>query len=191
MSLQNSDSGLAKDLRISMISSPGTPVELDVPCGSISQVPLHGQLIAFTTSPGAVYCFNTPEEDAEFWKNTVVAYINETISGKFDQRDYDELYSQADLTEQKFKTFTAGCQSGPSGENLKYLGTSSTIRDLVSLGDAIIGQDQPINYWGISYGTVIGFNFINSELRDILVNLRLKPISSVPRGRLALVERQI
>jgi hypothetical protein len=116
-----------------------------------------------------VYCFNTPEENAVFWENTVTAYINETISGKFDQQDYDELYSQVDVTEQKFKAFTAGCQNGPSGKYLKYLGTSSTIRDLVSLGDSIVGQGQPIDYWGVSYGTVIGFNFVNSEFFDLSI----------------------
>ena len=113
--------------------------------------------------PGPVYCFSTVEEERGFWPNTVVAYINETISEKFDQQDLDELYSKTDATEQKFKTFTSGCQNGPSGKYLKYLGTSSTVRDLVSLGDAIVGQGKPIDYWGISYGTVLGFNFINSK----------------------------
>ena len=90
-------------------------------------------------------------------------YINETISGKFDDRDLKGLYSQVDPTEQKFKDFVAHCQNGPAGPYLKYMGTSSTIRDLVSLGDAIVGKDEPIDYWGISYGTVIGFNFVNSK----------------------------
>ena len=93
----------------------------------------------------------------------MVKYINETISGKFDTQDFNELYSQVDSTEQKFKDFTGHCQKGPVGPYLKYVGTSSTVRDLVSLGDAIVGSGQPIDYWGISYGTVIGFNFINSK----------------------------
>ena len=89
--------------------------------------------------------------------------INETISGKFNERDLNELYSQADLTERKLKDFGGLCQNGPVGPYLKYLGTSSTVRDLVSLGDALVGKDEPIDYWGYSYGTVIGFNFLNSE----------------------------
>jgi tetrahydromethanopterin S-methyltransferase subunit G len=89
--------------------------------------------------------------------------INETISGKFDELDLNELYSRVDSTEQKVKDFTKHCQNGPVGPYLKYIGTSSTIRDLVSLGDAIVGKGEPIDYWGVSYGTVIGFNFINSE----------------------------
>ena len=103
------------------------------------------------------------QEDA-FWKNTVVRYINETISGKFNQQDHDELYSQVAPTEKKFKDFGANCQSGPVGQYLRYIGTSSTVRDLASLGDAIVGAGQPIDFWGFGYGTVIGFNFLNSEL---------------------------
>ena len=94
----------------------------------------------------------------------MVSGINETISGKFNDDDYNELYSQADLNEKKFSDFGTHCQSAPLGPYLKYVGTSSTVRDLVSLGDAIVGVDQPIDYWGVSYGTVLGFNFVNSKL---------------------------
>ena len=90
-------------------------------------------------------------------------YINETISGKFNQQDLDELYSQVDQTEGKYKDFSDRVAKSPSGPHLKYIGTSSTIRDLVSLGDAIVGLGEPIDFWGFSYGTVIGFYFINSE----------------------------
>ncbi|KAF9644794.1 alpha/beta-hydrolase, partial [Thelephora ganbajun] len=113
------------------------------------------------TFPGEVYCFNNTEEDAGFWEHTPVTYINETIAGQFDKRDLDELYSQVDLTERKFKQFAAHCLSGPVAPYFKYLGTSSTVRDLVSLGDAIVGKGEPIDYWGVSYGTVLGFNFLN------------------------------
>ena len=93
----------------------------------------------------------------------MVNYINETISGKFNDQDFNELYSRVDVTEQKFKDFTAHCQKSPLAPYFKYVGTSSTVRDLVSLGDAILGSGQPIDFWGFSYGTVIGFNFINSK----------------------------
>jgi hypothetical protein len=113
----------------------------------------------------------------------VASYINETISGRFNDRDLKELYSQVDASEQKLKLFAEGCQNGPVGPYLKYVGTTSTVRDLVSLGDAIVGKGEPIDYWGISYGTVIGFNFINSELPTLFSLYRwLKPFCSVPRG---------
>ena len=98
-----------------------------------------------------------------FWQNTVGAGINETIAGRFNERDSNELYSEVNLTEQKFNDFATHCQNGPVGPYFKYLGTSSTVRDLVSLGDAILGKGEPIDYWGASYGTVLGFNFVNSK----------------------------
>jgi len=93
----------------------------------------------------------------------VVRYINETISGKFNEQDFNELYSQIDSTEQQFKDFTTRCQNSAVGPYLKYIGTSSTVRDLVSLGDAIVGQGELIDFWGISYGSLLGFSFVNSE----------------------------
>lgn len=141
-------------------------------------------------SPGAVTCFTSPKEEAAFWKNTVVTYINETTSGKFDDQDLKELYSQVDLSEQKLKIFAEGCQNGPAGPYLKYVGTTSTVRDLASLGDAIVGKDEPINYWGVSYGTVIGFNFVNSEIPTLFSPCRwLNRFSSVPRGKFSTTER--
>ena len=115
------------------------------------------------TSPGEVYIFNNTAEDVAYWNNTAAAYINETISGRFDQQDLEGLYSRVDQTEAKYKDFNERCVNSPSGPYLKYLGTSSTVRDLVSLGDAILGQGELIDYWGFSYGTVIGFNFLNSK----------------------------
>ena len=115
------------------------------------------------TSPGEVYIFNNTAEDAAYWNNTVVTYINETISGRFDKQDLEELYSRVDQTEEKYRGFNERCVNSPSGPYLKYLGASSTVRDLVSLGDAILGQGELIDYWGISYGTFLGFNFINSK----------------------------
>lgn len=52
---------------------------------------------------------------------------------------------------------------------------------MVSLGDAIVGQGKPIDYWGFSYGTVIGANFLNSESSiEYSDNLFLIYVSSVP-----------
>jgi pimeloyl-ACP methyl ester carboxylesterase len=113
------------------------------------------------TFPGDVTCFNSKDEDDAFWQNTVVRYINETISGKFNEQDRNELYSQVAPTEKKFQDFGQNCRSGPVGPHLPYIGTSSTVRDLVSLGNAIVGTNGSINFWGLGYGTVVGFNFLN------------------------------
>jgi len=61
----------------------------------------------------------------------------------------------------KASVYSRRCELGPAGRHLQYIGTSSTVRDLVTLGDKIVGPGQPINYWGFSYGTFLGFHFIN------------------------------
>ncbi|KAG9039319.1 hypothetical protein FS842_003162 [Serendipita sp. 407] len=42
-----------------------------------------------------------------------------------------------------------------NGDALKYVGTCSVVRDLVYLTDSLYGQGTDINFWGLSYGTVI------------------------------------
>ena len=119
--------------------------------------------LSFPLSPGAVTCFNSQDEEGAFFKNTIVQSINYTLAGKFDQQDQAELLSRTDQDSNLLLEFGKRCQQGPVGKYLQYVGTSSTVRDLASLGDAIVGQGKPIDYWGFSYGTVIGANFLNSE----------------------------
>jgi len=98
-----------------------------------------------------------------------VRSINETISTNFtDPKELDEFYSRVPETDAKLEEFGQRCLASKSGPYLKYVGTSSTIRDLVSLADKIVGPGQPIDYYGYSYGTVIGFHFLSRESVDPL-----------------------
>jgi hypothetical protein len=121
--------------------------------------------LPFSRSPGAVTCFDSQTEEDAFFQDTIVQSINYTIAGKFDKQDQDELFSRTDEDSNLLLEFGKKCQQGPVGKYLQYVGTSSTIRDLVALGDCIVGEGKPIDYWGFSYGTVIGANFLNSEFR--------------------------
>ena len=119
--------------------------------------------ILLPSSPGTVTCFDSQAEEDAFFDNTIVRSINYTIAGRFDEQDRNELFSRTEESSRLLVEFGKRCQQGPVGKFLQFVGMSSTIRDLASLGDCIVGKDKPIDYWGFSYGTVIGINFLNSE----------------------------
>ena len=137
----------------------GVGFTLYVSSNSLMTVPL----ILLSSSPGAVTCFDSQAEEDAFFNNTIVRSINYTIAGRFDEQDQDELFSRTEESSRLLVEFGKRCQQGPVGKFLRFVGTSSTVRDLASLGDRIVGKDKPIDYWGFSYGTVIGMNFLNSE----------------------------
>jgi len=89
--------------------------------------------------------------------------LNVSVASNFSDKEVEDFYSTLEYTEMKVAMYSKRCEWGPVGRYLQYIGTSSTVRDLVALGDKIVGPGQPINYWGFSYGTFLGFHFINSE----------------------------
>ena len=48
-----------------------------------------------------------------------------------------------------------------SGETLKHVGTATVVRDLELIHRTLEGDDAPVNFWGFSYGTVVGAYFVN------------------------------
>ena len=80
-----------------------------------------------------------------------------------DPEDIQTLLSQAPLMERKYQELAQRCLTSPVGKYLQYVGTAATVRDMVALADVIDGPGKPINFYGISYGTVIGSWFMNSE----------------------------
>ena len=89
--------------------------------------------------------------------------LNVTTASNFSDKEVKDFYATLEYTDMKASMFSTRCELGPAGRHLQYIGTSSTVRDLVTLGDKIVGPGQPINYWGFSYGTFLGFHFINSK----------------------------
>jgi len=58
------------------------------------------------------------------------------------------------------KMFASLCQER-SGGIMKYVSTATVVRDLVALHDALEGDIKPIDYWGFSYGTIVGSYLVN------------------------------
>lgn len=141
------------------------------PRGSASFYTSYGQhsshvpiMFTFLHSPGMVTCFGSFEEEVAFWQGTPLAGINVTVASNFTHKDEVKgFYATLKYTEKKMSMYTKRCEWGPGGPYLQYIGTSSTVRDLVALGDKIVGPGEAIDYWGFSYGSLLGFHFINSE----------------------------
>ncbi|KAG8846395.1 hypothetical protein FRB96_002008 [Tulasnella sp. 330] len=58
------------------------------------------------------------------------------------------------------ETLTSECNQ-KNAAYLTQVGTVAVVHDLVAIADAIGGSQTPINYYGFSYGTILGAYFIN------------------------------
>ncbi|KAG8956955.1 hypothetical protein FRC03_010663 [Tulasnella sp. 419] len=96
----------------------------------------------------------TPQQTLALQENLIFGTLNAQSSGPT-QADVDAFHANATNVETYFKSFVQKCVD-KNGDNLKYVGTVATVRDLVALADAIEGPGRPIRYWGLSYGTIIG-----------------------------------
>ncbi len=65
------------------------------------------------------------------------------------------------------KMFASLCQER-SGGTMKYVSTATVVRDLVALHDALEGDVKPIDYWGFSYGTIVGSYLVNMSVSQFL-----------------------
>ena len=85
-------------------------------------------------------------------------------TGNFtDPADIDALLAQADLMQKKYEEVGQKCLQSENGKYLRYVGTAAAVRDMVSIADVLDGPHAPVNYLGISYGTLIGSWFLNSK----------------------------
>ncbi|KAI0350509.1 hypothetical protein OH77DRAFT_1430975 [Trametes cingulata] len=113
------------------------------------------------TIPGDVFCFDNTTDYETFWNGTIELTGIEMTGNFTDQGDIDRLLAQAPVMQSKYDELGQRCLNHSEGQTLPYVGTAATARDLVALADAIEGPGSPVNYWGISYGTLLGSWFIN------------------------------
>ncbi|KAF8319323.1 hypothetical protein DL93DRAFT_2225266 [Clavulina sp. PMI_390] len=117
-------------------------------------------------STPTITCFSSLAEiDALSANNSIISNGGPEAYGNFTNPagdDPDELaaLAQEAITDTHLGGIAAACLN-MHGNNLSYVGTAAAVRDMIALSDAIEGPGKKVNYWGFSYGTVIGSFFIN------------------------------
>ena len=106
-----------------------------------------------------MYCFDSVDEYDAFFNGTIETHGIEMTGNFTNPADLDALRSQAPVMQEKYTALSQRCLD-IHGDNLKYMGTTATARDLAALSDAIDGPGNPVNYIGLSYGTVLGEHFM-------------------------------
>ncbi|TFK81819.1 alpha/beta-hydrolase [Polyporus arcularius HHB13444] len=103
----------------------------------------------------ATKCFPTPEARTAFIANTVIDRGYDVGPNLADPSNrYHLIQTQRDA-DALYKTQFAICGQ-TMGDQLRYMGTSTVTRDVDFMTTLLDGKDALINFWGFSYGTVIG-----------------------------------
>ncbi|CAG8601602.1 2430_t:CDS:10 [Acaulospora colombiana] len=97
----------------------------------------------------------TPAEKMDIWGETI-------HPGQY------EVDTQEFIAGAKLRLSIKGCKSSTRHSRARMfsciddscsISTTSNVRDIVSMADALYGSDKDINYYGISYGTYMGMIF--------------------------------
>ena len=136
------------------------------------------------TEPGPPACFDSATDYYAYYNGTLQVSGIEIRGNLSDDGQVAELYTHVDEMQAKLIVEGQRCAANKNGDKLQYIGTAATARDIVSLADYFEPGVQEINYWGISYGTMLGITFVNSESPEApLMSVENLPYSSVSRTR--------
>ena len=112
--------------------------------------------------PGVISCFKTKEEYAAVYNGSLIQDFSvDPTNALLHAKDVDAFYARMDETDKRFKQYGDLCIKN-AGDVLKYVGTVATVRDMVAIADYLEPDSKEINYYGASYGTIIGATFVNS-----------------------------
>ncbi|KIK70241.1 hypothetical protein GYMLUDRAFT_547834 [Collybiopsis luxurians FD-317 M1] len=146
---------------------PGTKMAINMGSQMAKLIGDDWDLIGFdprgigSTRP-ATRCFSSAAEEVLFFANTVIeqGITVSSISNFSSPLLYDELVEQ----HQKFlalkQTQAELCRKN-MGDDLRYMGTATVVRDIDFMAKAIEGENEKINYWGGSYGSILGAYLVN------------------------------
>ncbi|KAI0769263.1 alpha/beta-hydrolase [Trametes elegans] len=131
------------------------------------------------TVPGEVYCFDSVADYNEFWNGTLELSGIEYAGNFTEQYDIGALLSQAPLMQEKYEELGKRCLRQPGGQYLRYMGTAATARDIIALVDMLDGPGSPVNFIGLSYGSLLGSWLVNmfpERVGRVLIDGIINPV---------------
>ncbi|KAI0634190.1 TAP-like protein-domain-containing protein [Trametes polyzona] len=105
-------------------------------------------------------CFPSPEAHTAFIANTVLERGYDVGPNLTDPKNRAHLIEQQRDADALWETQFEICAE-TMGDNLKYMGTTTVARDIDFITTLLDGEDALINFYGLSYGTVIGQYLVN------------------------------
>ncbi|KZT58667.1 hypothetical protein CALCODRAFT_482133 [Calocera cornea HHB12733] len=108
----------------------------------------------------ATRCFTDPRQQMLLKLNTV---LNKgfNVGGNLSAPELKEgLLRQQIEADGIYRTQFALCAKN-MGEKARYMGTSTVVRDIDFMTKTLAGEDALINYWGGSYGSILGQYLVN------------------------------
>ncbi|CAE7135424.1 unnamed protein product, partial [Rhizoctonia solani] len=129
-----------------------------------SKIGGHFDIVAFDprgigeTTP-SVKCFESRESKDQYYRNTGKS-VHVILR---DPSAFHDIVVQQRQTLALFETQAKLCaRNMPNGGiEMKYMGTSSVARDIDFMATVLDGLNAPINYWGQSYGSILGVYLFN------------------------------
>ncbi|KAG9127558.1 hypothetical protein FRC07_012303 [Ceratobasidium sp. 392] len=117
------------------------------------------------SSPQAA-CFDHSSAERKFWKNSVLDPGIQTPANLNKSQDRNAFRAKAGAANERLEQLGKECKAKSGVDVLKYVGTMATVRDMVAIHDALDGSKK-INFWGFSYGTIVGMYFLKKFLDRI------------------------
>ncbi|KAI4523752.1 alpha/beta-hydrolase [Schizophyllum commune Loenen D] len=163
-----------KEKKGSIFFNPGGPggsgVEFLISAAESTLIPFVGtgyDLVSWDprgttySTPGVISCFKTTKEYNEVYNGSLIQDFSvDPTNALLHAKDVDAFYARMDETDKRFKQYGDLCMKN-AGDVLKYVGTVATVRDMVAIADYLEPNQKEINYYGASYGTIIGATFVN------------------------------
>ncbi|KAG8780060.1 hypothetical protein FRC12_023502 [Ceratobasidium sp. 428] len=105
-------------------------------------------------------CFQTGTEENAFWQGTIPRAGLEARGNFTDPGDLAAFNAQVPEVDVLLKQLGERCLKF-SPNTYQYVGSVAVVRDLLAMNDYLEGPNKTVNFWGLSYGTLLGAYLVN------------------------------